>query len=157
MNKTKITDDQAELLAFLASKKTFITNDVLEFYPDSEIWDTTYKFKVYQQLEELELVKVYTIEYEPQQESKTVSVRSITMQVPDNARKILMNYQKDKQHSEEEKELQFKKLKLDLTNAERVYKSYWATRFIAWFTFAIALFLALLRLAEALKLWPFRK
>ena len=46
---------------------------------------------------------------------------------------------------------------IDLKNAERVYETYGTTRFITWVTFVIALLLALLRLAEALKLWPFHK
>lgn len=64
---------------------------------------------------------------------------------------------KKKEMESERKELEFKKLKIDLTNAERVYKTYKSTRLIAWVTFIIAVLLALLRLAEALKLWPFHK
>jgi hypothetical protein len=60
---------------------------------------------------------------------------------------------------EEEKrleDLKNKKLEVDLRNAERVYKTYPYTQFIAWITFAIALFLGFLRLAEALKWWPYQ-
>ncbi len=49
------------------------------------------------------------------------------------------------------------KEEIDLSNAESVYKTYGMTRFITWVTFAIAVILALLKLAEALKLWPYHK
>jgi len=55
------------------------------------------------------------------------------------------------------KEKKDRKEDIDLSNAERVYKTYGTTRFITWVTFVIAVLLALLRLAEALKLWPFHK
>ena len=50
-----------------------------------------------------------------------------------------------------------RKAEIDFANAERVYKTYRSTRFIAWTTFSIAVILALLRLAEALKLLPFHR
>jgi ribosomal protein S25 len=53
------------------------------------------------------------------------------------------------------KEKKDRKDEIDLRNAERVYKTYSTTRFITWVTFAIAVILALLKLAEALKLWPY--
>ncbi|MEJ7677460.1 MAG: hypothetical protein WKG06_06235 [Segetibacter sp.] len=49
------------------------------------------------------------------------------------------------------------KLKIDLLIAERVYKTYWSTRFISWISFTIAVLLALLKFAEVLKLWPYHK
>ena len=54
-------------------------------------------------------------------------------------------------------DLQDKKLKIDIKNAERIARSYPYTQFIAWITFAIATFLGFLKIAEALKLWPYHK
>ena len=45
---------------------------------------------------------------------------------------------------------------IDLRNAERVFKTYNSTRFIAWATFIITIILALLKLAEVLKFWPYK-
>ena len=50
----------------------------------------------------------------------------------------------------EEKELQFSKLKYDVTNAERVYKTYRTTRFMAISACIVSICLLLLKLAEML-------
>jgi hypothetical protein len=49
------------------------------------------------------------------------------------------------------------KLMVDVANAENVFKSFPRTQFFAMAGFAIALFLLLLKVAEALKLWPYNR
>lgn len=54
-------------------------------------------------------------------------------------------------------QFQLKKQQVDFENAQKTLKSYPRTRFIAWASFAIALILALLKLAEVLTIWPYNK
>lgn len=49
------------------------------------------------------------------------------------------------------------KISIDLKISERVYKTYPTTRFITWAGFSISVLLLLLKLAEAIKLWPYHK
>ena len=56
-----------------------------------------------------------------------------------------------------EEKLSRKKLKLDMKNAERIYKSYPATRFIAWTGFIFAAIGLYLSIARAINIWPFHK
>lgn len=61
---------------------------------------------------------------------------------------------------EREKELsdlQNEKLKYDVRNAKRVYKTYPTTRLFAWIAFISTIILLLLKLAEVLKLWPYQQ
>jgi hypothetical protein len=55
------------------------------------------------------------------------------------------------------KEKKDRKEDIDLRIAERVYKTYSSTRLMAIISCIVAVFLALLKLAEALKLWPYNK
>lgn len=57
----------------------------------------------------------------------------------------------------EEKARKVRKEIIDLENAERVNKTYHWTQLAAWISFAVALFLGFLELAEALKWWPYHK
>jgi hypothetical protein len=54
-------------------------------------------------------------------------------------------------------QLEDKKLDVDYKISKRIYKSYPFTQAVAWISFVVALFLGFLRLAEALKWWPFHK
>lgn len=63
-----------------------------------------------------------------------------------------LNHEKHK-----ERELTSKKLRLDTSNAERIYRTYNTTRVITWVTFFISIILALLKIAESLKIWPYHK
>jgi hypothetical protein len=54
-----------------------------------------------------------------------------------------------------EKQRKERKEDIDFKNAKRVYDTYNSTRIIAWVTFVIAILLALLKIAEALKIWPY--
>ena len=55
------------------------------------------------------------------------------------------------------KDKKTRKEDIDLSIAERIYKTYSSTRLIAIISCVVAVFLALLKLAEALKLWPYNK
>lgn len=57
----------------------------------------------------------------------------------------------------EKKEKENEKLTVDLANAKRVYKTYNSTRWMAIASFVFSLLLLILKLAEALKLWPYNK
>jgi hypothetical protein len=52
-------------------------------------------------------------------------------------------------------EISIEKLMFDFKNAERTYKSYPATRFMAIAAFIISLLLLFLKLAEVLGIWPY--
>ncbi len=57
----------------------------------------------------------------------------------------------------EREDIEERKLKVDLSNAEKTLKTYWSTRLIAWLSFifsAIGLFLSI---ARALNIWPYHK
>ena len=56
-----------------------------------------------------------------------------------------------------ERDKKTRKEDIDLSIAERIYKTYSSTRLIAIISCVVAVFLALLKLAEALKLWPYNK
>lgn len=72
--------------------------------------------------------------------------------------KAYLQKKADKEAEEKEtKELSKRKLKVDLANAERVYNTYRSTRIFAIVSFIFATALALLKLAEYLKLLPSRK
>jgi hypothetical protein len=45
----------------------------------------------------------------------------------------------------------------DAKISKRIYKSYCLTQFITWTSFAMAVLLGWLKLAEVLKLWPYHK
>jgi len=68
-----------------------------------------------------------------------------------------LHYKKLREKESEEQALQSKKLKYDVKNSERVYKTYGTTRAITWITFFVTLVLALLKLAETLHIWPYHK
>ena len=55
------------------------------------------------------------------------------------------------------KEKKDRKEDIDLRIAERVFKTYSSTRLMAIISCVVAVFLALLKLAEVLKLWPYNK
>jgi len=55
------------------------------------------------------------------------------------------------------KDKKTRKEDIDLSIAERIYKTYPSTRLMAIISCVVAVFLALLKLAEALKLWPYNK
>jgi hypothetical protein len=72
--------------------------------------------------------------------------------------KIELNkHEADKAKDVYEKNLELRKKEIDYHNAERVYKTYFTTRFITWISFIIAVLLGLLKVAESLKLWPYHK
>jgi len=66
-----------------------------------------------------------------------------------------------KPHSEDDifvvKNPNYKKQILDLKIAERIVKTYRSTQIIAWSSFAIAVILLFLKLAEATKTWPYNR
>ena len=55
------------------------------------------------------------------------------------------------------KDKKSRKEDIDLSIAERIYKTYSSTRLMAIISCVVAIFLALQKLAEALKLWPYNK
>lgn len=55
------------------------------------------------------------------------------------------------------KDKKTRKEDIDLSIAERIYKTYPSTRLMAIISCVVAVFLALLKLAEAIKLWPYNK
>lgn len=55
------------------------------------------------------------------------------------------------------KDKKTRKEDIDLSIAERVYKTYSSTRLMAIISCVVAVFLAILKLAEALKFWPYNK
>lgn len=75
----------------------------------------------------------------------------------DNARKLFVADKAKRDKQKEIEELNNRKLKVDFQNAETTLKSYPRTRLIAWASFIIAVILLLLKIAEALKLWPYHK
>jgi len=74
-----------------------------------------------------------------------------------NAYKISQTAIDDLQYEKDKELYYFDKLKVDLKNAVRVYKTYRTTQIITWVTFFVMLFLGFLKLAEALKVWPYHK
>ncbi len=49
------------------------------------------------------------------------------------------------------------KLMVDISNAEKVYKSYGATRVVAWLSLIVSVAAIILRVLESNHIWPFRK
>ena len=58
---------------------------------------------------------------------------------------------------EEEERLKFRKLQLDVKNAERINKTYPTTRLITWITFIVMLILAALKITEVMHIWSYHK
>jgi hypothetical protein len=153
--KKKLTDDQAEMLDFLAKRGVFENDQLFDFFSKFELWDTKQRLDVFSQLCDLDLIKGQKETLIPK-DDHTIEYHVKGMYVTEDAKQLLFNYQTQKQRQAEEKDLQFKKLQLDVKNGERVYRTYPKTQFIAWVTFAIVIILAILKLAEALKFWPYQ-
>ena len=68
-----------------------------------------------------------------------------------------VGYVKQKEVKDKLDALTDKKLRLDVANAERVYRTYQSTRFIAWAGFILTILAIVLKILESNHLWPFHK
>jgi hypothetical protein len=72
-------------------------------------------------------------------------------------RTVLLNEIEKRKIESEKEELQKRKLKVDLVNAERTLKTYPSTRFMAISAWVVSICLLFLKLAELLSIWPYNK
>jgi hypothetical protein len=79
------------------------------------------------------------------------------LRITEKGLKAIPFYEATTKRESEIAELNYKKLKYDVRNAERVYKTYTTTRLIAWVTFIVMLILAALKISEVIRVWPYHK
>ena len=75
--------------------------------------------------------------------------------ISDFGRAVLLNEIEKRKIESEKEELQTRKLKVDLVNAERTLETYRSTRFMAISACVVSICLLFLKLAELLSIWPY--
>ena len=126
----ELSEDQFITMQFLSGKgKT--AKEFSEFRPANKIWNDHDSTRVFIELTVADFVDL---------SDQTI------MRLNKKGEEYLKEYLKMKLREEEEKNLQFAKLKLDVSNAERVYKTYWLTFTFALVGFIISLVLLIIKL-----------
>ena len=138
--KYELSEDHFLFMKFISGPG----KKVEEFYaynPPNKIWSEQMHTRLYLDLFEADVIDKSTF--------RRTGENSFTHQIfklNEKGELLLFNYIQQTEREAEEKELQFQKLKYDVKNAKRIFKTYWVTFGIAVAGLLISLVLLIFRL-----------